>query len=804
MSAIDDVHSAVRTLTRNRAFTLLIVATIGIGVAINLTILTMAEATLFRAAPGVRARDVVSVLGTTRDGDVGSAAFLDFVDYREQSTAFESLAAWKWRNADVTIDGDSTRIGAMLVSAGYFELLGLTAARGRFFRPEEDRVPEEHPVTVLSHAFWRTRYGGEDVLGREILINNRAFRIIGVAPEGFRGTTITDRADLFVPMMMQPLMMPSSGNLLGNRGWSGILVVGRLRRGVDVRAAQADLSAIASRLARAYPNFNEGRGVRLVPLSQSALPPSMRVVARRATTVLLLVGACLLLLVCANVGNLLLARSVRRSRETALRLVLGAGRRGVLRQFATESLLLASAGALAGLALCEGALRILRSAVPMLSPVTIGEAALVAVPVLALLVGLICAIAPMLASSEVQLQNSLRAGTTTTSRAAHRLGAGVVVVQVALSVVLLGGAGLFVRSLQKLREVALGFEAERVLATPLDLSTRTDPERVNAYYDTVLARVRALPGVSGAALGSQIPLSGNEDGTSARPVERPPDSAIQVGMQIVTPGYFDTLGVVLHRGRDFTNADRGPLRICIVNAALARRFWPDADPIGRRIRGSGQELEVVGVVADSRFGAVREEAQPMLFLAHAQSASFDLARAMNLFVRGDSESGALMRDVRALLRSIDPTVPMLEMATLATLRDKASQQERTLTIVLVAMSALAVLLSILGIYGVLSLSVAQRTRELGLRIALGASATEVVRGTVRRAILLAGAGALIGSLLLAGASGAIRPFLYGTTPADPLVWLAVAAAILLATVGGSSLPAWRAGHVDPAVALKDQ
>lgn len=802
MRFVDDVRFAARTLRRNPAFSLTIIVVVALGIAINLTLIASLETFLRRVAPGVRARDAVAVLATSSDGSLDVASYRDFVDFRAEATGFASLAAWKSCPANVTVGGETTRVPAMLVSAGYFETLGLVPARGRFFGADEDRRPGQSAVAILAHGYWKRAFGGADVVGRPIVINNRSFVIVGVGPEKFGGTGVAASADVFVPMMMQEHLMPGSGPLLDRRGWSGISIVGELRRGISIEQAEANLVTISSRLAAEHPESNEGRGVRVMPLAAAGLSPGMREVVRRSSAILLLTGLATLGLVCASVANLLLARGVGRARELSVRVALGAGRFAAVHPYVAETMLLSLFGGVAGLAMSSALLHFLRMRATVFSALSIGPVTALAAVLLTAFFGLVCSMIPALASRRIGVQD-LRGAAAGTGRSVHRTTGLIVMVQVALSIVLLISAGLFLRSLTELQRVAPGYAMDRLFATGLEVALGEDqPDRVAIVHAQVLEQVRAMPGVERAALGSILPLSGSYDQTRARRSDRPSEEASSVQVQVIGTDYFRTLSIPLLRGREFALEDSGGLRSVVVNQALANRFWGTSDPVGQSIRtGDGDTLQVIGVGGNGRFGSLRDEAGPTIFFYTGQLPS-DLLGQMTLFIRTSGDSVTFARDLRATLRRIAPTIPLLAVESFEELRVKSLARERALSMALAISALLALILASVGIYGVLSLAVALRRREIGVRVALGASPRNVIAATMTRGARLAAAGVLAGGGVLVSLRGVITPFLYRTDVMEPTVWAVVMTGLAAAIGAASFVPALRASRVDPAAALK--
>jgi putative ABC transport system permease protein len=809
-----DLQWAARSLRRNRGFSLIVVFTIAVGIAVNLLLVALADGLLFHPTNGAATADRVAVYSTSERHGMEVDSYRDFVDFREQSSSFERLAAWKSRPADVTLGGSTERLRAMMVSAGYCELLALTPLRGRFIAPGEDRVAGGSLVVLLTESFWRNRFGGsDDAIGRDLLVNGHPFRIIGVLPSGFHGTSVSEPADIFVPMTAQPLMMPGSGNLLDKRGWSGIYVIGKLKAGVTLGQGRANLETIASNLARQFPDSNAGRGVAVIPLARAALPPGTRAVVLRSTTVLLILGICFLALISVNVANLLLVRGIARAREVAIRLALGAGRLRIARQFVAEALILSATGTISGALLCWISLRVLRTSVPMLSSVTFGAGAIMAAPLLALFTGLVSATAPALVVSDHRIQNALRSGARG-SKHSRRLASTLVVMQVAISLFLLVSAGLFVKTLINLRHVAIGYETEHLITTELQLSGRNlSPVLAQSYFSTVLARLRALPGVEGAALSNLAPFSGNSDTMGAWPEGAATRQPAHVAAQVVGDRYFRTLGVPILAGREFDEHDdltaRGSAKsptVCVVNQALARSIWHTDDAVGRRISiagPSGPFMEVVGVVADSRY-ALRGSAAPTLYAAQAQVIDLfpDLSAEAAVFVRIAGNPVVLLPDLRTVVREADPAVPLGAFRTVEALRDAATVQEKTLSISITVLSILALMLAGLGLYGVISFAVVQRLRELAIRIALGATGGDIALMIMRRGAMLTALGFAAGSLALFSVQRLMAGFLFETRAADPAVWIAVTAVVATTMAAATYVPCRRASRIDPVVILK--
>jgi predicted permease len=693
------------------------------------------------------------------------------------------------------------RLSGELVSGDYFTVLGLKPALGRWFG-------DDQPLVVLSHDAWQRRFGGDpSVIGRSVRVGSGAFTVAGVAPRGFRGLVLDwgNPPDLWVPVGLYRRAVPAFSGLdvLNYWGMQSFLVAGRLRPGVGFDQARAALAVLSDRASA----FRGGRFTpELYPAQQARFWPETRDSVKRFLALLAAGVGLILLIACLNLANLLVARTAERQREIAVRLSIGSGRGRLVRQFLTESLVLALAGGAAGLLVARWttaymsgfhqSFRIPLSLVPGLDFRVLAFALL-----LSMVTGIIFGLIPASQASRINLTTALKTDS-------FKLGAGrrglalrdaLVVAQVALSVVLLAGAGLFLRTLRNGRAEDVTREPGQVLVANLDPTILGyDEARRGRLFSQVLDRVRALPGVASAALADVLPLGGIRGGTDIVVGQQ----KIQVDINVVSSGYFDTVGLPLVRGRGFTGGDRdGAPGVAVVNEVMARRFWPDQNPLGRRFgltRPAGREVEVVGVVRDGKFRNFRDPHRPCFYLPLAQS----VRSQMNLEVRAAGDPLALVAAIRSELRAVDAAIPFTDAMTLETIRERGMAQERLIASLLTGCGAVALLLAAIGIYGVMAFAVTQRTREIGIRMALGAQAGEVAAAVLRRCGLLALAGLPIGLGAAFALNRLIANLLYGVGPADPAIFTGVALVLVLTALLAGYIPARRAARVNPTEALR--
>jgi predicted permease len=832
MEGLDqDLRFAARTLAARPGLTLAAVATLAVGIGSNAAMFTFVNAVLFRTAPVAEPRRLAFVFTGSEDQPHGGSSYPDYLDYRDRARAFEGLAAYGRTSLSLSGSFGAEQVPAAVVSGGFFEVLGVRAGRGRVLSPADDRVPGGHPVAMIGDGLWRRRFGGDPgMVGREIRLNGHPFTVVGVAPPGFRGAELLEVDEVWVPLAMQAVTRPPragfSGemdpDLLSRRQARWLQVVGRLRPGVRVEEADSEFRVLARRLAEEHPDTNRARTASAFPLSR--LHPAAYPILLRVAGLLLAGAAMVLLVACFNVGNLLLARALGRQREIAVRLALGASRLRLVRQLLVEGALLAVAGGALGLVLGRWAVDVLRGSVP---PVGIFSFTL-DTPLdarvlgftlgLALLTVLLFALAPALQATRPDVFPTLKdAGVPAGSSGVRRgLREALVVGQVALSLVLLAGAGLLLRSAAKAQGLDPGYDAERVLVGRLDVDLlRYTTARGRAFYEEVVTRVAALPGVDSVSLARTVPLEGS--GRRVRldlegrpwPQAREEDAPGEmVGANVVHRHYFRTLGILLLRGRDFGEQDKeGAPLVAIVTESFARRFHR-GEAIGERISVDGPQgpwREIVGVVRDSRHRRLTEEATAFVYLPLAQQ--HETGMALHVRVAGETGAGDradVASAVRTVVRSLEPDLPLGDLRPLWGLLRSSLFPARMGALIFAVLGAATLSLAAIGLYGVLAYLVARRTREIGIRVALGARSRDVVRLVMGEGMALVGFGLGLGLVGAVGLGRLIQSFLFGVGAADPPTFAGILLAVGCAGLLACGSPLRRALRLDPAAALRHE
>jgi predicted permease len=803
-----DLRHALRQLSRARGFTVVAALTLAVGLAANIALFTIIDAVVARPMPGVRnASSLVWI--TPINAASGRARQLSYPDYLDlaRSGVFLRTAAMGSARFSVSGGGDPIRVDGEVVTAGYFSLAGAHMALGREFTAEEDR-PGATPVAVISHQLWQSRFGADPaIVGRRIVINGRDFTVVGVAEPRFIGLSLGDTPrSLWVPMAMQPIAMPQHGNMINDRlaGW--IAAAGELAPRVSQRAANTAVAQVMTRLAKLRVD-DERLSAIVVPV-RSGLTPHDRqdvvAIGGLATAATMLI----LLIACANVAGMLVGRGVGRRREIAVRLSIGASRGRLIKQLLTESIVLSTLASGVGLLLALWAIDVLRSRIdlpldlqPNLRMVAFAVGA-------AVLTGILFGLVPALHTSR-STAAALRDGGIGVDHRRSRLHGGFVVAQVALSLILLVMAGMFIVGVNDARRRDIGFDAsEHVLAASFDLAMQQyDSSRATTFIDEATRRARVLPGVTNVSAAQYVPLGNRRELSEAEPILAPEQAhdatrSILVYVNRIRPGYFTTIGLPLARGRDFTDADRpGAERVVIVSESFARRAWPGLDAVGQRVRtGDGKGLaRVVGVVREAMTYGLGEEPRPTVYWPQRQAPS---TRDVTLLVRSSGSAAALGASVRAELARMDKNLPVFDVRTLAGYRASKLADRLLGAALLGTIGAVALILASIGIYAVIAFSVGQRTREIGVRVALGALDAQVVRLFVRQGLRLAGLGVALGVLLAAGAAKVLASAFFGVSAGDALAFAIVPALLAAVALLASWIPARRAARVDPMVALR--
>jgi putative ABC transport system permease protein len=796
-----DLAYAFRRLRQAPGFTLVAVATLALGIGANTAIFSVVNGVLLKPLPYPGSERLVAV-SQVWEGKREVYSPPNFLDVQSQSTSFESIAAYGGGEATLTGQGEPVSVPGAEVSASFFGVLGVQPLHGRFFRSGENDAAMAK-ILVLGHALWMERFGGDPaVIGRAVTLDRKSYTVVGVAPQGF---AFPDDAQLWSPLGYDE-------DFHANRGAWYLSVIGRLKPGVSVAQADAEVATIAARLAKAYPDMNEGVGGAVGSLRDALVGDS-----RRALLILMGAVGLVLLIACVNVANLMLARVVARETELAVRTALGAGRIRLIRQLLTESLLIGVLGGLLGLALAsfgtETLIALQARGLPRTSEIRLDGRVLAFAASLAIGTGLLFGLVPALLMARRATAQSLREGGRGLLRGrGGRLRGALVIGEIALAMMLLAGAGLLIRSFNQLRQVDPGFHTRNALTFRLALpeAAYADAGRRTRWYGDLLARLAGLPGVEAAGAVTALPLSGSRWNFSFEVDGRPKLPSAQqptLETRVATLDYFGAIGLPLLRGRTFATADRdGAPQVVLLSEAAARRHFPGEDPIGRHITlgwGDGEKKaggEIVGIVGDVKELGLGEASPPQIYLPYAQQP----VRSMTVVLRTSVPPLGLAPGVRRIVAELDPSLPIARLRSLDEVMSRSLSEPRFYTLLLGAFAGSALLLAALGIFGVMSYAVAQREREIGIRVALGAHPRDVLRLVLSGAAGLATLGVGLGLLGSLALSRILASLLFNLSPTDPLTFACVALALATTALLASALPALRATRVDPLVALRSE
>jgi putative ABC transport system permease protein len=814
-----DLRYGARMLWKNPGFTIVAVITLSLGIGANTAIFSVVNAVLLRPLPYPEADRLVHLTERHPKFETMSISYPDFIDWRARNHVFEYLGVYNFGSYNLTGSGEPERLLGGRISADAFAALRVQAALGRLFTNEEDK-PGAPAVVVLSHELWQRRFGGNpSILNQSLTFNDRAYTVVGVMPPDFR---FSGRTELWVPVGQlsdQPVWRERD-NHPGLRG------IARLKAGVTFEQARTDLDLIAAQLEQQYPNSNKYVGARLIPLLENYVSN-----VRGALWVLLGAVGLVLLIACANVANLMLARAAARQREMAVRVALGASRWRVMRQLLTESLLLAVVGGAIGLLLAHWGVGLIlafsANSIPRTSEIGLDQRVLIFTGLISVLTGLVFGLAPALQASRADVQETLKETARSTTGGRHRLRQVLVISEVALTLVLLIGAGLLMRSFYRLQQVNPGFVDEHVLSFSVSVPEQKYPDEHQwlNFYQEVMRRLRALPGVQEVAVTSRVPMGENDWQSGFRVVGQPPPPPGQgpsMEVTLVSPDYFRTMGIPLLRGRYFSEQDnrdkldeeklrglnrqqrmRAGLKSVIIDEEFARRHWPNEDALGKQILwGGGQNdppLTVVGIVGRVKLYRPNEPAGfvqcyfPFLELPD---------NGMSFVVKTTLEPEQLIAAARHQVQAVDTSQPIYNVKTLTQLRAQSVAPQRFNLLLLGMFAAVALALAVVGIYGVMSYAVTQRTHEIGLRVALGAQTRDVLKLVVGQAMKLALLGVALGLLGAAALTRLLANLLFGVRPTDPLTFAVVALLLALVALLACWIPARRAARVDPMIALR--
>ena len=809
-TAWQDLRFGFRMLRRSPGFTLLAILCLTLGIGANAAVFSWIEGILFRPYPAVVHQEQLFALTGTALGEADLTSWPDFLDLRRSCTLVDSFIVTKIMSTTLSIGDRAEATRGSIVSANYFDAIGVHPILGRGFETGEDAGRNAHPVTVISYQLWKGRFKGDpEIIGKTQRLNGVMHTIVGVAPEGFYGTFVGWAMQFWVPVSMEETFEPG-GYKLEDRGARWIEAYVRLKPGVTLSQAQQEMSAVAKRLENEYPATNRGRGMKLWPLWQTPFNNARTLLP--TLEIMLAVVVFVLLIACANVGNLLLVRSFARRHEMTVRLAIGAGRGRLLKQLFTEGLILSAFGAAGGILVshwCRYALVLLfpaRGGVAMHLAGEIDWRVLALSAAVCLITTLLLGLIPAMQTGKIDLSGALKSDSAAVLGGGGRawVRSGLVVVQVSLCFVLLVAAGLLLQSLQEIRNASPGFSTHGVLFTVIDLRPAGyDAPRAQGFEDELLNRVQALPGVESAVFARMTPLSYgsfSETPIAVDGYQRPPEEQPTVEYNEVGPGYFTTIGIPLVSGREFTRADDEKVAlVAVVNETMAGQYWRGKNPIGERVQVKGRWMQVVGVAKDSKYESVREAPKPFFYVPLRQNFSVDGDLYIRTPLSPETMATALLGEVHAL----DPNLALYEVMPLQELVNRSTSPQKAAVILVGVLGGLALLLAAIGMYGVMSYAVSQSRRELGLRMALGAGAANLLRLVLSRGLALTAGGVLLGAAVALGLTRLLGNLLYKVSPRDPLVFGSALVVITIASFAACFLPAWRATRVDPDRVLRD-
>ena len=808
---LQDLRYGFRTLLKHRSFTFIAVFTLALGIGANTAMFSVVNAVLLRPLPYNDPDRLVTIWEESPDRGLYQmpVSFANLRDWVDQNQTFEQISAYTFTNLNLTGAGEPARLLAIRSSANLFSLVGATPLLGRVFLPDEDDERAGR-VVILGHAVWQSRFNSDPgILGKSLTLNNQNYTVVGVMPASFQfpvgfgylGKVINDPIELYVPLA------PASGEL--RRGNYSFFAIGRLKSGVSIDQARAEMTGIERRLEQQYPDGNSGIGVSLI-LTQEQTVKEIR------PALLVLLGAVvfMLLIACANIANLLLARAAARQKEIAIRTALGSSGLRIVRLLLTESLMLSLAGGCLGLLLAywgtDALLALAPDNIPRLNEVGVDARVFGFTLAVSLITGLLFGLVPAIHAAKPNLNEGLKEGSKGSmgSPAGKRTRSVLVAVEVALSLVLLIGAGLMIKSFVRLQQTHLGFNPDQVLTVNLTLSSSRYPEerQQSAFFQQALERIQSLTGVQSAGATTALPLTLSVSGSDFRIEGRPEPEAgkeMIINTSSVSPGYFGTLGISLMKGRDFSerdNSDAPPA--AIINNDLARIYFPGEDPIARRITFDDGEswISIVGVVADTKRIGLDTSAKPEVYFPYLQAPS----PSMSLVVRTATDPLSLAGAVKNQIQTIDKDLPLGESKTMQQVLSESNSGRRFNLVLLTAFATVALILAMVGIYGVMSYGVTQRTHEIGIRVAIGAQSRDVFRMVVKEGMILAVIGVGFG---LAGAFALTRlmaTMLFAVEPTDPATFITIAVLLTVVTLVACYIPGRKATKVDPLVALRHE
>ncbi len=814
---INDLRFAIRMLIKYPAFSIVAFLALVLGIGANTTVFGIINSLVLRPLPVGHSEEVVKLF-TTDNHIPGnqSISVPNFQDFEKQNTAFRAMSAYTFAGVGMTRGNDTLNVGALLATGNYFDLLQVKPALGRTFLPEEDSTPNGHPVVVLSYKFWQKLGADRGVIGSEVTLNGHSFTVIGVAPAAFTGVDVGFAPDLWAPVSMHQWIRPGGDFWFESRRALLMNVMGRLKPGVTISEAQAQMRTIAKQLEQAYPDVNKERSIAVLSLeaakSQGLGGPTNENLARNVSLLLLVASSSILLIACANVANLLLARSTARQREMAVRLALGAGRGRIVRQLLTESVLLGVLGGIGGviLAYCLGNV-LIALLPPTPFPIELNPEpdwrVLTFSLAIAVLSGIVFGLAPALQMARWNLTQGLRERASTAGGAVTRLNlrSMLVVAQIAISLLLLIASGLFLKSFYQAQAINPGFRTQNLDIVSINpVLAGYDSDRALQIVHAISDQLRHDPRVAGADVNNFVPLFGGEGRTIVIDGRDANDEHNRkfANYSPITSGYFQTMGIQLLRGRNFTDQDseKNAAPVAIIDETMAKEFWPNEEALGRRFRFMVKKdpVEVIGIARNSKAVTLGEVPVPMAYWPLKELND----QGITLFVHTNGSPGAMLPEIRRIVRNADVHIPITYEKTIRDHMAIALWPSWMGAMLLGALGLLAFILASMGVYGVMAYSVGQRTRELGIRMALGAQTGQVVQLVLRQGMLLAFIGLGFGLFAAFGSTRLAGSLLYGVNPSDPVIFVGVTSLLALAAFAACYFPARRALKINPVTALR--
>jgi len=816
-----DIRYGARVLVKSPGISAVAIISLALGIGANTTIFTVVNAVLLNPLPVKDISRVVELdtvdtkthFTQANDTKLGMS-YPNCRDYARENRVLDGVVCLAANPLTLSGRAEPTQINGQLVSANYFDVLGIRPAAGRFFYADEDTKPSGNNVTVLSYSLWANKFGSDpNLIGKTLSLNATSYTVIGVAPRGFKGTfTFLPAEEIWIPISMYPQAMAGfERDNFNDRRFLAAAVIARLRPGVSLGAAEASLKTMATHLESEYPKDNAGRSVALTPLAEAAIGANVYSQFALAGGLMMGVVGLVLLIACVNLANLLLAQASRREKEMSLRAALGASRTRMLRQLVTESMLLALIGGAVGLIIAYWGRTALWSFRPPFVEqsgidLTLDARVLLFTFGISILTGVLFGIAPAIKASRTDLVETLKVGGrgNTVGWRANPMRSVLVVAEIALAMVALIGAGLFVRSMQNAQQTNLGFESQKLFVMAFDLGAlHYDEGRGQQFFRDVIARDSTAPGVAAATVASNAPLGGGL-GRTVFPEGQSETTGYRgtlTELDDVAPNYFDTLRIPMIAGRTFNDSDRATTTwVAVVNEAMAKHFWPNENSLGKRFHFFGEDhlREIVGIVGNTVANNIGEEPQPLVYLPLTQ----DYAPTATVQVRTAGKPEAVIATARAQLQSLDPNLAITNVQTIGEISDQGLWAPRMAAALLALFGGLALILAAVGVYGVLSYSVNQQTHEIGIRMALGAQASSVLKLVVGQGLRLAGAGLLLGLLGAFWATRVVSSLLFNVSAHDPVTFAAVSLVLLATAALACYIPARRATRVDPIIALR--